>query len=102
MGSEGQPLRLTDLVKENRWNDMEITGPADTDITGLTADSRNVQPGFLFAAFDGEEADGRTFISDAITRGARTILAPKEHRARRTARASPFWRATLRAGTMPC
>ena len=37
---------------------MEITGPADADITGLTADSRNVQPGFLFAAFDGEEADG--------------------------------------------
>ncbi|MBN08348.1 MAG: UDP-N-acetylmuramoyl-L-alanyl-D-glutamate--2,6-diaminopimelate ligase [Rhodospirillaceae bacterium] len=70
-------MRLTNLVSENQWNDMEFTGPTDSDITGLTADSRNVQPGFLFAAFDGEKADGRTFIADAIARGARTILAPK-------------------------
>ncbi|OUW24932.1 MAG: UDP-N-acetylmuramoyl-L-alanyl-D-glutamate--2,6-diaminopimelate ligase [Rhodospirillaceae bacterium TMED167] len=70
-------MRLTDLVVGNQWNDMEITGPTDADITGLTADSRNVQPGFLFAAFDGEAADGRAFIPDAIARGARAILAPR-------------------------
>ena len=70
-------MRLTDLVVENLWNDMEITGPADADITGLTADSRKVRPGFLFAAFEGKEMHGRAFIPDAIARGARTILAPR-------------------------
>ena len=70
-------MRLTDLMMENRRNGIEITGPADIDITGLTADSRNVQPGFLFAAFDGGQADGRAFIPDAIARGARTILVPR-------------------------
>lgn len=56
---------------------MEITGPTDAQITGLTADSRHVKPGFLFAAFHGEVVDGRAFIPDAIARGARAILAPR-------------------------
>lgn len=48
----------------------------ETEITGLTADSRKVAPGFLFAAIPGTKADGRAFIGDAIARGARVILAP--------------------------
>lgn len=46
------------------------------NITGLTADSRNVAKGFLFAAFPGNLTDGRLFISQAIEEGARYILAP--------------------------
>ncbi|HUZ65721.1 MAG TPA: UDP-N-acetylmuramoyl-L-alanyl-D-glutamate--2,6-diaminopimelate ligase [Acetobacteraceae bacterium] len=45
-------------------------------ITGLTADSRKVQPGFLFAAIEGARADGRSFIADAVARGAAVVLAP--------------------------
>ena len=45
-------------------------------ITGLTADSRAVTPGCLFAALPGMKVDGRLFIADAVERGAAAILAP--------------------------
>ena len=49
---------------------------AHLDIAGVTADSRNVVPGDLFAALPGSHADGRAFIADAVARGAVAILAP--------------------------
>jgi UDP-N-acetylmuramoyl-L-alanyl-D-glutamate--2,6-diaminopimelate ligase len=45
-------------------------------VTGLTADSRKVTPGCLFAALPGTQSDGRAFIADAVERGAAAILAP--------------------------
>ena len=48
----------------------------DPEIGGLTADSRQVRPGDLFAALPGSRADGRDFIADALKRGARVVLAP--------------------------
>ena len=47
----------------------------ETDIAGLTADSRQVQPGFLFAALAGTAANGADYIDDAIRRGAVAILS---------------------------
>ncbi len=47
----------------------------DPEISGLTADSRKVGPGVLFAAFQGVTADGATFIDDAVARGAAAVLA---------------------------
>jgi UDP-N-acetylmuramoyl-L-alanyl-D-glutamate--2,6-diaminopimelate ligase len=52
--------------------------PAECDltpITGLTADSREVRTGFLFAALSGVKTDGARFIADAVERGAAAILA---------------------------
>lgn len=46
------------------------------DLEGVTADSRAVEQGFLFAALPGTAVDGRRFIGDAIKRGATAILAP--------------------------
>ncbi|MBI1205690.1 MAG: UDP-N-acetylmuramoyl-L-alanyl-D-glutamate--2,6-diaminopimelate ligase [Azospirillum sp.] len=48
----------------------------DREIGGLSADSRAIGPGFLFAALPGSRADGSTFIADAIARGAVAVLAP--------------------------
>jgi len=45
-------------------------------VTGMTADSRAVRPGMLYAALPGTRADGRAFISDAVARGAAAVLAP--------------------------
>ncbi|MDB5470500.1 MAG: UDP-N-acetylmuramoyl-L-alanyl-D-glutamate--2,6-diaminopimelate ligase [Caulobacter sp.] len=50
----------------------------DVEITGVTADSRRVKPGFLFAALPGSKADGRTFIAKAIELGAAAVLAPED------------------------
>src|SRR5579875_3271939 len=51
------------------------TGLIEPDVTGLTADSRAVQPGFLFAALPGTQVDGKRFIPDAVARGAVAVLA---------------------------
>lgn len=51
-------------------------GAPPLNVEGLTSDSRQVGHDFLFAALPGSAADGRAFISDAIRRGARAILAP--------------------------
>jgi len=50
----------------------------DVEITGITADSRKVGPGFLFAALPGSKADGRTFIAGALESGAVAVLAPDD------------------------
>ena len=41
----------------------------------LTADSRRVQPGDVFVAFPGAQADGRDFIAQAVARGAAAVIA---------------------------
>jgi UDP-N-acetylmuramoyl-L-alanyl-D-glutamate--2,6-diaminopimelate ligase len=54
--------------------------PADlarVPISGLAADSRDVKPGYLFAALPGVKTDGAHFIPDALTRGAAAILVAR-------------------------
>ena len=55
-------------------NKIEI---GDKEFVGVTSDSRLVRPGFLFAALPGSQVDGRSFIYDAIARGAIAVLAPE-------------------------
>ncbi len=47
---------------------------ADPEIAGLATDSRQVEPGFLFAAWRGTQRDGRRFAGEAASRGAVAIL----------------------------
>ncbi len=47
----------------------------DKDITGLAQNSKAVASGFLFAALQGENVDGRDFIDAAIAAGANAVLA---------------------------
>lgn len=65
-----------------RLDDLRALDPAlavgdTTEILGITADSRAVRPGFLFAALPGVRADGARFIPDAVAAGAAAILAPE-------------------------
>jgi UDP-N-acetylmuramoyl-L-alanyl-D-glutamate--2,6-diaminopimelate ligase len=56
----------------------DVTAPAgagDLEIAGISADSRLVEPGFLFVAIAGTRADGARFIADAIAKGAAAVLA---------------------------
>jgi len=75
-------LRLTDLLASAADPAEAAPAPggdprlAGYEILGLTADSRLVRPGFLFAALPGSRADGRDFILQAIERGAVAVLAP--------------------------
>ena len=56
----------------------------DIEIRGLTADSRAVEPGFLFAAIQGEADDGGRFIPEALARGAAAVLAAPDVRIENT------------------
>jgi len=49
--------------------------PKSIDIRGLTADSRSVRPGYLFAALSGSKTDGARFVADAVKAGAVAVLA---------------------------
>jgi len=65
---------------ERRLSDILGYFPAGDQkkITGLTADSRAVRPGFVFAALCGLNFDGRDYIPDAIKAGAVAILTTDE------------------------
>ena len=62
--------RLSELVRRDLAD--------DPDITGVTADSRKVREGFLFAALPGSQVDGRAFIPKALEQGAAAVLAPED------------------------
>jgi UDP-N-acetylmuramoyl-L-alanyl-D-glutamate--2,6-diaminopimelate ligase len=53
-------------VQGTAWQELEISG--------LSADSRTVPPGALFAALAGSRVDGRAFIADAVAHGAAAVL----------------------------
>lgn len=58
-----------------------LDAPVDPDpqIAGVTADSREVRPGWLFAALpSGTRSDGRSFIPEALAAGAAAVLAAED------------------------
>jgi UDP-N-acetylmuramoyl-L-alanyl-D-glutamate--2,6-diaminopimelate ligase len=46
----------------------------ELDITGIHADSRKIQPGYLFVAIRGVQSDGHDYIGKAIENGAKVIV----------------------------
>jgi UDP-N-acetylmuramoyl-tripeptide--D-alanyl-D-alanine ligase len=45
--------------------------------TGVVIDSRQARPGDLFVALPGQQHDGHDFITDAVARGARGVIAER-------------------------
>jgi UDP-N-acetylmuramoyl-L-alanyl-D-glutamate--2,6-diaminopimelate ligase len=64
-------MRLSELTGSN-------DGASGVEVAGITADSRAVMPGFVFAALRGLRTDGTRFIPDAIEHGAVAVLAPSD------------------------
>ena len=61
--------------------DLALGKPApipNIEITGITQDSRQVKPGYLFAALKGVASNGAYFIPMAIEKGAVAILVEEE------------------------
>ncbi len=52
-------------------------GAADTMISGIASDSRNVRPGDLFVAVRGAAHDGHDFVPEAIRAGAAAVLVER-------------------------
>jgi UDP-N-acetylmuramoyl-L-alanyl-D-glutamate--2,6-diaminopimelate ligase len=58
-------------------DDAMLPRSGDVAIVGITADSREVRPGFLFAALPGTKTDGSTFIAQALKAGAAAVICGK-------------------------
>lgn len=52
----------------------------DLEITQITCDSRQIQPGALFVAYPGVSIDGHRFIAQAVAAGARAVVGEQEQR----------------------
>jgi UDP-N-acetylmuramoyl-L-alanyl-D-glutamate--2,6-diaminopimelate ligase len=67
-------MMLRDLLtSEARFNERFGTLP----VCGISADSRAVKPGYLFAAVPGAKADGLAFLPQAIAAGAAAVVAER-------------------------
>ncbi len=51
--------------------------PESVEVAGVTYNSADVQPGWLFVARPGSKADGHQFIPDALARGAVAIVGSR-------------------------
>ncbi|MGJ8584496.1 MAG: UDP-N-acetylmuramoyl-L-alanyl-D-glutamate--2,6-diaminopimelate ligase [Marinosulfonomonas sp.] len=70
MGQEPKSITLADLG-------LTAQSGREADITGLSVDSRDVEPGHLFAALPGTSVHGAEFIQYALRMGAGAILTDR-------------------------
>lgn len=66
---------MTQLLSRLLLQDAPLPKTGDVTVTGITSDSRAVQPGFVFAALPGTKVDGAKFIPQALASGAVAILS---------------------------
>jgi UDP-N-acetylmuramoyl-L-alanyl-D-glutamate--2,6-diaminopimelate ligase len=57
---------------------QETRGDMDRPASGIAYDSRDVRPGYLFVAMDGQHTDGHKFITDAVARGATAVVHARQ------------------------
>lgn len=65
-------MKLRQLLKN--ISILDYAADPETEITGVSYDSRQTQPGDLFVAIKGFAADGHRFIPKAVEQGAAVIL----------------------------
>lgn len=68
-------MTLGDLMPEEVRLDPRFASVA---VTGVTADSRKVKPGFLFVAIPGTKADGAQFVAQALANGAAAVASEQK------------------------
>ena len=91
-------MKLTELLAGVGTEPVASTR-AKADITGLSADSRQVKPGDLFIAVPGTKADGTQYAHEAVQRGAVAVLAEKTNSVR-PAKALPNWNRIQQSTSM--
>lgn len=73
-----KPLTLSDISRVTGGKYIGDTGLADTCITGVVRDNRQVKPGNLFLCIHGARVDGHDFAPAAYKAGAACCLAEHE------------------------
>ena len=78
-----QPIKASEVLQACRGE--LLAGDPDTKITGVSTDTRTIEPGDLFIALTGESSDGHKFLADALAKGAAGVVVSRKVEARRLA-----------------
>ena len=68
-------------MKASLWNGKEVLsvikghGSDDWNASGISIDSRTLNPGDIFFALCGKNYDGHDFISEALNKGAKVVIS---------------------------
>jgi UDP-N-acetylmuramoyl-L-alanyl-D-glutamate--2,6-diaminopimelate ligase len=65
-------MKLDHLIEELRPE--KVSGKTTVEVKGIEADSRRIQPGYIFVAIPGREKNGEDYIAQARDRGAVGIV----------------------------
>ncbi|MBN1557593.1 MAG: UDP-N-acetylmuramoyl-L-alanyl-D-glutamate--2,6-diaminopimelate ligase [Lentisphaerae bacterium] len=65
-------MKLDALLKDAAVT--AVDGPRNAAVNGIACDSRQVRPGYLFAALPGAHVDGWSYAEDAVKRGAAAVV----------------------------
>jgi UDP-N-acetylmuramoyl-L-alanyl-D-glutamate--2,6-diaminopimelate ligase len=66
-------MRLKDLLNESGV--LEAPPNPEAEISSVVYSSRQVVPGSLFVAIQGEKTDGNLYVDEAIAQGARAVVS---------------------------
>ncbi|MBI4418439.1 MAG: UDP-N-acetylmuramoyl-tripeptide--D-alanyl-D-alanine ligase [Ignavibacteriales bacterium] len=67
-------LTASDILKIKHIRAIDFNLKDRLVVSGVTIDSRTVQPGALFVALKGERVDGHNFVTKAVSAGARVVM----------------------------
>jgi UDP-N-acetylmuramoyl-tripeptide--D-alanyl-D-alanine ligase len=73
-------IKLTELVRVVEGETVESPSSGDQMLRGISIDSRKVEPNNVFVAIPGEQFDGHSYIGDAVSKGAKTVVIDREKR----------------------
>ena len=88
-------MHLSELMKESASQSnalktfSNVLGHGDPDVVGIASNSREVKPGYIFAALPGNKVDGVNFVDDAVSRGAVAIITQNSSKCRTPKMAAP-------------
>ena len=67
------------LKQAAQWCDGSVAPEyANIEITGISTDTRAIQPGELFIALQGDTFDGHIFVRQALEKGAGAVMTHKQ------------------------
>ena len=57
---------------------ISVSGDLDSEVTGISLDSRELSAGGVFVAVSGNQLDGQQFVPQALLNGASAIISEVE------------------------
>lgn len=74
-GAENGPVRLEQLIRAQALRGID--GDTEVEISGISYDSRQAQPGHLFFSLARDPRRNRANLDDALNRGARAVVVER-------------------------